>query len=77
MAETATAAEIATATVATRAMTVAAKETAAAKAAIAETWEAGPLPVAAVVRLAGMLAPAAATAMAGAKETPMTAIVAA
>lgn len=56
---------------------MAAKETAAAKAAIAETWEAGPLPVAAVVRLAGMLAPAAATAMAGAKETPMTAIVAA
>lgn len=75
MEETATVAE--TATAATRAMTVAAKETAAAKAAIAETWEAGPLPVAAVVRLAGMLAPAAATAMAGAKETPMTAIVAA
>ncbi len=70
--ETATAAAMAT--VVTKAVTVAAKETAAtaamAVAAVAEL-RAGLVP--AVARPEGVQAPAAATAMAGAKETRMTA----
>lgn len=65
-----------TAMVATKAATVAAKETAAAKAAmavpaVADPRAAGPVPE--VVRPEGVPAPAAATAMAGARETRMMA----